>query len=55
MCDDRRIKFIYSGKATKFKEIIVLVLTLLNIVKTKGEEFFKSLMTFSEKLNFTAH
>ena len=43
MCDDRRIKFIYSEKATKFKEIILLVLTLLNIVKTKGEEFFKFL------------
>ena len=37
MCDDRRIKFICSEKATKFEEIILLVLTLLNVVKTKGK------------------
>ena len=49
MCDDRRIKFIYSEKATKFEEIILLVLTLLNLVKTKG----KSSSNFSDFLRKT--
>ena len=45
------IKFLYSEKATKFEEIILLVLTLLDIVKTK-RMISSNFVAFSEYMNF---
>ena len=48
----RSIKFIYSEKATKFCEILPLLLTTVHTVKSKGK-ISQNFMAFSEYMNFT--
>ena len=45
------LKFIYSEKATKFCEIFPLLLTVCNVVKSKGK-FSQNFVAFSEYMNF---
>ena len=45
------IKFIYSEKATKFFEIFPLLLTVCNVVKSKGK-ISQNFVAFSEYMNF---
>ena len=46
------LKFIYSGKATKFCEIFTLLLTVCTVVKSKVE-ISLNFVAFSEYMNFT--
>ena len=45
------VKFIYSEKATKFCEILPLLLTVCTIVKSKGK-ISQNFVAFSEYMNF---
>ena len=47
----RRLKFIYSEKATKFCEIFRLLLTSVHTVKSKGK-ISQNFVAFSEYMNF---
>ena len=46
------VKFIYSEKATKFCEIIPLLLTVCTVVKSKGK-ISQNFVAFSDYMNFT--
>ena len=46
------LKFIYSGKATKFCKIFPSLLTVCNLVKSKGK-ILQNFVAFSEYVNFT--
>ena len=46
------LKFIYSEKAKKFCEIFPLLLTVFNVVKSKGK-ISQNFVAFSEYMNFT--
>ena len=46
------VKFIYSEKATKFCEILTLLLTVCTVVKSKVE-ISQNFVLFSEYMNFT--
>ena len=46
------VKFIYSEKATKFREISTLLLTTVHRVKSKVE-ISHNFVAFSEYMNFT--
>ena len=46
------LKFIYSEKATKFCEIVPLLLTVCTVVKIKGK-ISQNFVAFSEYMNFT--
>ena len=46
------IKFIYSEKATKFREIFTLLLTVCTVVKSKVK-ISQNFVAFSEYMNFT--
>ena len=48
----RKLKFIYSEKATKFYEIFPLLLTTVHTVKSK-EKISQNFVAFSEYMNFT--
>ena len=45
------LKFIYSEKATKFVEILPLLLTTVHTVKSKGK-ILPNFVAFSEYMNF---
>ena len=45
------LKFIYSEKATKFCKIFPLLLTVCNVVKSKGK-ISQNFVAFSEYMNF---
>ena len=45
------LKFIYSKKATKFCEIIPLLLTVCTVVKIKGK-ISQNFVAFSDYMNF---
>ena len=45
------LKFIYSEKATKFREISNLILTVCTVVKSKVE-ISQNFVAFSEYMNF---
>ena len=45
------IKFVYSGKATKFCKIFPLLLTTVHTVKSKGK-ISQNFAAFSEYMNF---
>ena len=49
-----RLKFIYSEKATKFREIFALLLTTVHTVKCKVK-ISQIFVAFSEYMNFIAH
>ena len=48
----RKVKFIYSEKATKFCEIFTLLLTVCTVVKSKVK-ISQNFVAFSEYMNFT--
>ena len=48
----KRLKFIYSEKATKLCEIFTLLLTVCTVVKSKVK-ISKNCVAFSEYMNFT--
>ena len=48
----KKVKFIYSEKATKFCEIFPLLLTLCTVVKSK-RKISQNFVAFSEYMNFT--
>ena len=48
----KKLKFIYSEKATKFCEISTLLLTAVHTVKSKAE-ILQNFVAFSEYENFT--
>ena len=49
--DTYLVKFIYSEKATKFREIFPLLLTRVHTVKSKGK-ISQNFVAFSEYMNF---
>ena len=50
-CQMNILKFIYSEKATKFCEILHLLLTTVHTVKSKGK-ILQNFVAFSEYMNF---
>ena len=49
----RKVKFIYSEKATKFCKISTLLPTTVHTVKSKVE-ILQNIVAFSEYMNFNA-
>ena len=50
----KKLKFIYSEKATKFCDIFDLLLTVCTVVKSKGK-ISQNFVAFSEYMNFNTN